>query len=285
MSRPILPALLFTLLAGVTPAPGQEAGHDLVLSADVGKKPDPASRVDSLLALLHAQDPARLREIEARYVGRGDPEKRLIEERFGLIEHRYRVDADPRGIYRRYQDGGLVGAALERALDEVVTGRYSGYYFFDGVIRPNPFAPDHALGRRESVLHEKVHLVQPGLYRALGLRCLWRDRSDPCVRSLEPVAVYLTEFASLERDSPARTDADINRAIERWLTLESMRCGYGRPVPRCPHPERVREYITEPLEVARRVARHGLEEGIRKYVEGLSAGEVAGLGPPPAGSR
>lgn len=268
----ILSAILPALLMAGTPAFGQEAVFDLV-RAPASTEPAPPS--DSLLALLDEQDPVRLREIEARYVERGDPEKRLIEERFGLISHHYRVDADPRGIYRRYRAEGLEGRSLVVALKEVVEGRFSAYYFFDGVIRPNVFAPDRFVGRRASALHEKIHLVQPSLYRKLGLRCNWKNPRDPCVRSLEPVAVYLTEFASLERDSPGRTDIQINRAIERWLALESRRCGYGRPAPRCPDAERVQEYLLEPRELARKVARYGLEEGIRRYVDGLSAGEIA----------
>lgn len=268
-------ALLGLVLAAAAPAvAAQEAAYDLLPAAG---DPDLARRADSLLALLDGQEPLRLREIEARYVDTGEPEKRLLEERFGLIVHHYRVDADPGGIYRRYRDGGLEGASLVAALEEIVSGRYSAYYFFDGVIRPNVFSPDRFVGRRESALHEKVHLVQPSLYRALGIRCIWRDPRDRCVRSLEPVAVYLTELARLERDSPWRTDTEKNRAIERHLELESMRCGYGRPAPRCPDVEGVQEYIVEPLALAREVARLGLEEGIRRYVGGMSVVEVVGL--------
>lgn len=285
MRRRTLSALLQVLLVTAIPARGQDAAFDLVRAEGDDRSADPVRRADSLLALLDQQDPARLLEIEARYVESGDPEKRLVEERFGLIAHHYRVDADPRGIYRRYRAEGLEGGSLVRALEEIVEGRYSAYYFFDGVIRPNVFAPDRFVGRRESALHEKIHLVQPSLYRALGVRCLWRDPHDRCVRSLEPVAVYLTEFASLERDSPGRTEAEINRVIERHLELESRRCGYGRPAPRCPDAEGVHEYIVEPLELAREVARRGLEEGIRSYIEGLSAVDVAGLAPERTGPR
>lgn len=238
-----------------------------------------AQPADSLRARLDAWEPARGAELEARFGEKGDPEKRLLELRFGLLHHRYRVDADPRGIVRRYREEGLEGAALQAALAEVLTGRYAAYYFFDGVIRPNVFAPARFTERPESALHEKVHLVQPALYQALGLRCSWHRPEDPCVRSLEPVAVYLTEFATLKRASPSRTDGSVNRAIERWLAVESVRCGYGRPVPRCPEPERVREYVVEPLELARTIERLGLEEGIRRYVESLAAGDLAGVGP------
>lgn len=269
---------LMALVVG-GPARAQEAAFEMVAAAGGDRTADPALHADSLLALLDLQDPERLRELEARYVDAGEPEKRLIEKRFGLIQHHYRVDADPRGIYRGYRAGGLEGRSLAGALEEIVGGRYAAYYFFDGVIRPNVFAPDRFLGRRESALHEKIHLVQPSLYRALGVRCVWRDPRDPCVRSLEPVAVYLTELAKLERDSPWRTDIEKNRAIERHLELESMRCGYGRPAPRCPDVEGVQEYIVEPLALARKVARLGLEEGIRRYIEALSAVEMAGLDP------
>jgi hypothetical protein len=234
---------------------------------------------DSLLARLDAWEASRRVELEARFGEKGDPEKRLLETRFGLFQHRYRVDADPHGIVRRYREEGLEGPALRAALEEVVTGRYAAYYFFDGVIRPNVFAPARFTEREASALHEKVHLVQPALYQALGLRCAWHRTDDACVRSLEPVAVYLTEFATLKRASLSRTDHSINRSIERWLAIESVRCGYGRPVPRCPEPQRVQQYVEEPLNLARKIARLGLEEGIVRYVESLSTGDLAGIGP------
>jgi hypothetical protein len=238
-----------------------------------------AQPADSLLARLDAWEPARRAELEARFGEQGDPEKRLLELRFGLFHHRYRVDADPHGIVRRYREEGLEGAALQAALAEVLTGRYAAYYFFDGVIRPNVFSPARFTERGESALHEKVHLVQPALYQTLGLRCAWHRPEDPCVRSLEPVAVYLTEFATLKRNSPSRTDQSVNRSIERWLAIESVRCGYGRPVPRCPEPERVDKYIVEPLELARTIGRLGLDQGIRRYVESLAPADLAGVGP------
>ena len=236
---------------------------------------------DSLLARLDAWEAVRGAELEARFGEKGDPEKRLLETRFGLFHHRYRVDADPHGIVRRYREEGLEGPALQAALEEVVAGRYAAYYFFDGVIRPNVFAPARFTERGASAVHEKVHLVQPALYQALGLRCLWHRTDDACVRSLEPVAVYLTEFATLKRASPSRTDQSVNRSIERWLAVESVRCGYGRPVPRCPAPERVQQYIVEPLELVRTIGRLGLEEGIRRYVESLASGDLAGVAPRP----
>jgi hypothetical protein len=238
-----------------------------------------AQPADNLLARLDAWEPARGAELEARFGERGDREKRLLEIRFGLLHHRYRVDADPREIVRRYREEGLEGAALQAALAEVLGGRYAAYYFFDGVIRPNVFAPARFAERAETAVHEKVHLVQPALYQAVGLRCAWHRTEDACVRSLEPVAVYLTEFATLKRNSPSRTDQSVNRAIERWLALESARCGYGRPVPRCPEPERVEQYIVEPLVLARTIGRLGLDQGIRRYVESLATGELAGVGP------
>ncbi|MGH7572276.1 MAG: hypothetical protein ACREMK_10575 [Gemmatimonadota bacterium] len=271
MRRHALPAILSALLLVGGPVLAQEASFDPVGG--------PWGRSDSLLALLDEQDPARLRELEAHYRDNADPEKRLLEKRFGLIEHRYRVDADPRGISRRWRAEGLEGEALERAVLEVVAGRYSAYYFFDGVIRPNVFAPPRFTKGIESALHEKVHLVQPALYRSLGLRCAWRRPDDPCVRSLEPVAVYLTEFARLKRASPSRTDRSVNRAIESWLAMEAQRCDYPKPVSRCPDAERVREYVNKPLDLARKIDRLGLEEGIRRFVEGLASGDLAGLAP------
>ncbi|HUP00159.1 MAG TPA: hypothetical protein VM737_01345 [Gemmatimonadota bacterium] len=41
---------------------------------------------------------------------------------------------------------------------------------------------------------------------------------------------------------------------------------------RCPAGDRVREYVQLPLELAREVSRHGLEEGIRRFVAGLEEG-------------
>lgn len=240
---------------------------------------------DNLLARLDEWEASQRAELEARFGEDGDPEKRLLEARFGLFHHSYRVDADPRGIVRRYREEGLDGPALHAALEEIVAGRYAAYYFFDGVIRPNVFAPARFTGRGESALHEKVHLVQPALYQALGLRCAWHRTDDACVRSLEPVAVYLTEFATLKRASPSRTDQSINRTIERWLAVESVRCGYGKPVPRCPAPERVDQYVFEPLELARTIGRLGVEEGIRHYVESLAAGDLAGIEPAPPSGR
>jgi hypothetical protein len=96
------------------------------------------------------------------------------------------------------------------------------------------------------------------------------------VRSLEPVAVYLTEFAVLKVESPGRSDASVNRMIARHLEAEAQRCGYGQPIPRCPRPERATDYVLLPLELTEEVARHGLEEGIRRFVRGLETPSLAG---------
>jgi hypothetical protein len=237
--------------------------------------PPANTRLAVLLPLLEGQDPARLEELEARYERNGNDEKRFLEEYFGVIEHRFRVDADPHGIYGRWREAGIATQGLALALEEIVAGRYSAYYFFDGVIRPNVFAPEAYLARTESALHEKVHLVQPSIYRALGLRCSWRESRDVCVRSLEPVAVYLTEFAVLKRQSPDRSDESINRAIARHLAEEAERCGLGRPVPRCPIPEQAMDYVVLPLQLTEEVARHGIEDGIRRFVRGLASPALA----------
>ena len=106
-----------------------------------------AQPADSLLARLDEWEASQRAELEARFGEDGDPEKRLLEARFGLFRHSYRVDADPRGIVRRYREEGLDGPALHAALEEIVAGRYAAYYFFDGVIRPNVFAPARFTGR------------------------------------------------------------------------------------------------------------------------------------------
>lgn len=268
MNRRISRALLLAGLAALVPIAGRAWGQEI----GVG----PEARVDGLLPLLEGHDPARLELLEARYERNGDAGKRFLEQYFGVIEHRYRVDADPRGIYRRWRNGGVASHSLVAALEEIVAGRYSAYYFFDAVIRPNVFAPEAYLARPESALHEKVHLVQPSIYRALGLRCAWRDPRDSCVRSLEPVAVYLTEFAILKVESPERSDDSVNRMIARHLEGEAQRCGYGQPIPRCPRPERATDYVLLPLELTEEVARHGLEEGIRRFVRGLGTPSLAG---------
>lgn len=226
---------------------------------------------DSLRRALDSYDRARAERLEALYGETGEGEKRLLEQRFGLIEHRFRVSGAPAGIYRawaRQSEGDGVGA--DDVVAEITAGRYAAYYFFDGVIRPNVFARDAAVRRQESPVHEKVHLIQPALYRALGLRCRWRHGGDPCRRSLEPVAVYLTEYALLKRRDPQRSDASVNRSIDHYLALEHRRCRPA-PVPRCPTVEPIEEYVTLPLALARAVERYGLEEGIRRFVESLEA--------------
>ena len=265
------------LLAFPTPMEAFQALGSVILTAP---PPRDTAPLDSLLSVLDGFDRARLHELEVRYERSGNPEKRLLERRFGTIEHRYRVDADPRGIYRALKGDGpgtrSRGAVdPERAIEEVLAGRFTAYYFFDGVIRPNVFAREPRRGRVESALHEKVHLIQPGVYRSLGIACRWLYRGDGCVRSLEPVAVYLTEYALLARRFPGRPEAEINGDIERWLALEAVRCGYGASVRRCPAGERAPDYVLLPLDLAREVARHGLEEGIRRFVSGLDVTPLA----------
>jgi hypothetical protein len=231
--------------------------------------PAVSAELDSLLQILDRFDADRVDELVARYDQRGNAEKRRLEQRFGVIEHRFRVDADPRGIFRRWVAAGRGEPILIDALKEITQGRYAAYYFFDGVIRPNVFASDRYLARLESAIHEKVHLIQPAIYRQLGLRCRWTNPRDSCVRSLEPVAVYLTEYAVLNRRSPHLSDGSINRAIEEHLALEAERCQYAGGTPRCPAEHRVHEYMELPLEVARLVERHGLKGGIARFVKHL----------------
>jgi hypothetical protein len=273
---PAWPSLgLAALLAGAVPAHADQELDPLVRAVRATvtvPAENPGTRLDSLQALLELYERDRIVEIEARYDQNGNAGKRLLERRFGVIEHRFRVDADPRGIYRRWRDGARGEEDLVRALEEITEGRFTAYYFFDGVIRPNIFATEDLLSREESALHEKVHLIQPSVYRALGIDCFWLDRRDACVRSLEPVAVYLTEYALLKRQSPGRSDASINRAIERHLVREGERCGYGLPLPRCPAGDQATAYIVLPLDLAREVSRHGLEWGIRRFVAGLTSG-------------
>jgi hypothetical protein len=235
----------------------------------LGSPPAASAELDSLLQILERFDADRVDELVARYDQRGNAEKRSLEQRFGVIQHRFRVDADPRGIFQRWVAAGYGESILVDALKEITQGRYSAYYFFDGVIRPNVFASDRYLARQESAVHEKVHLIQPAIYRRLSLRCRWTNPLDSCVRSLEPVAVYLTEYAVLDRRSPHLPDGSINRAIERYLVREAERCRYATDTPRCPAPHRIREYIELPLEVARLVERHGLEGGIVRFVNHL----------------
>lgn len=261
-------AVLAALLAGPVPARADQSLGRVAVELRAAARPGPLAGYDS----------TRAREIEARYERNGNAEKRLLERRFGVIEHRFRVDSDPSGILRRLGGAGDIRRRAEGALGEILAGQFSAYYFFDGVIRPNVFAPESYLDREESAIHEKVHLIQPSVYKALGIRCVWKSRRDGCVRSLEPVAVYLTEFALLKRQSPDRSDLSVNRAIERHLALEAFRCGSGTPAPRCPAADRALEYVHQPRDLARHVSRHGLEEGIRRFVTGLAA-------PPPQDAR
>jgi hypothetical protein len=246
-----------------------DVGPTAIPLLGVDSPPAASAELDSLLQILERFDSGRVDELAARYDQRGNVEKRRLEKRFGVIEHRFRVNADPRGIFQRWVAAGYGEAVLVDTLKEITQGRYAAYYFFDGVIRPNVFASDRYLARQESAIHEKVHLIQPAVYRQLGLRCRWANALDPCVRSLEPVAVYLTEYAALNRRSPYLSDGSINRAIENYLVLEAERCRNAGGTPRCPAPHRVHEYIELPLEVARLVERHGLEGGIARFVDHL----------------
>ena len=246
-----------------------DVGPTSIPLGGVDSPPAASAELDSLLQILDRFDSDRVDELVARYDQRGNAEKRRLEKRFGVIEHRFRVNADPRGIFQCWVAAGHGEPVLVDALKEITEGRYAAYYFFDGVIRPNVFASDRYVARQESAIHEKVHLIQPAIYRQLGLRCRWKNPLDPCVRSLEPVAVYLTEFAVLNRRSPYRSDGSINRAIENYLVLEAERCRYVGGRPRCPAPHRVNEYIELPLEVAHLVERHGLEGGIARFVDRL----------------
>jgi hypothetical protein len=274
--RYTLIGLLFGVAAVVYPA---DLASQILAHTDVEPGPIPllevdsppaaSAELDSLLQILERFDSGRVDELVARYDQRGNAEKRRLEKRFGVIEHRFRVDADPRGIFQRWVAAGYREAVLVGALREITQGRYAAYYFFDGVIRPNVFASDRYLARQESAIHEKVHLIQPAVYRQLGLRCRWANALDPCVRSLEPVAVYLTEYVVLNRRSPYLSDGSINHAIENYLVLEAERCRHAGGKPRCPAPYRVHEYIELPLELARLVERYGLKGGIARFVDHL----------------
>ncbi len=230
--------------------------------------------VDSLLGVVERYDHQRAAVLERRYADSGESERRLLERRFGIVHHHFRVRAKPREIVGYWMRGPSTKADLLDVLEEIVDGRYAAYYFFDGVIRPNVFAPDRAQSRDETPVHEKVHLLQPEIYKALGIRCDWTLRASGCVRSLEPVAVYLAEFASASVQAPALTDGEINARIGRYLAFESARCR-NAPTPRCPSGVGVAEYLVLPLSLVREVDRHGLEEGIRRFVEGLEPREMA----------
>ena len=282
-------AILLALIVGIDPAAAMQEINAIAGSVDLARLPvtlepteDIDARLDDARQALARHDRNRARELESRYEQSGNPEKRLIERRFGVIEHRFRVSADPYEILRRWEDG-LDPKAREnpnqvvRILEEITEGRYAAYYFFDAVIRPNVFAPEARLERHESTVHEKVHLIQPSVYKALGIRCIWIDPDDPCIRSLEPVAVYLTEYAILKRAAPDRSDVSVNRAIMTYLDLEATRCGHSRPRARCPAARQVTEYMLLPGELAHEVARHGLEEGIRRFVAGLAASNPVAL--------
>jgi hypothetical protein len=274
-------AILSALLVGIDSASAMQS---------IEPTEDVQARLVDMRQALARFDRDQSRELELRYERSGNPEKRLLERRFGVIEHRFRVSADPHEILRRWEDGLEPKlrddpSRVLSILEEITEGRYAAYYFFDAVIRPNVFAPEVRLERHESTVHEKVHLIQPSVYKALGIRCIWMDPHNPCVRSLEPVAVYLTEYAMLKRAAPERTDASVNRAIMTYLDLEAARCGYPVPVARCPAARQVTEYILLPRELAREVARHGLEEGIRRFVAGLTSQGTVAVQHSPADQR
>lgn len=228
---------------------------------------------DQLRTSLDAYDTAQAEALERLYRENGDAEKRLLERRFGLIDHRFRVSASPAGIYGVWERSSEDPSIRLAALQEIAEGRYAAYYFFDGVIRPNVFARVATVRRQESPVHEKIHLIQPALYHALGITCRWRSAADPCARSVEPVAVYLTEYAILKRSDPHRSDVSVNRAIERYLAQEEDRCRTA-PASRCATRERLQEYVTLPRALAREVERRGLEEGLRRFIRALAAAEV-----------
>lgn len=234
----------------------------------------PAAAVDSFVGLLESFDRDRARRIEAHYREAGNGEKRLVEKRFGLVEHRFRVSADPREIYRYWDPRRHATWIRAEVLREITEGWYSAYYFFDGVIRPNVFAASWRTRSDETAVHEKIHLLQPRLYEVLGIRCRWRRLGDPCAASMEPVAAYLTEWALRKRNTPWRRDASVNRGAMRHFEHESRRCRANESLPRCPEGRRVREYLVLPIEVARLVERHGLEEGLRRFVRAIDAGEI-----------
>lgn len=247
--------------------------HPIAVARSVAT--NPTNTVDRLLGALASYDRSRAETIEDHYREAGNREKRLIEKRFGLVEHRFRVDADPREIYRYWDTGRHAAWVRAEVLREITEGWFSAYYFFDGVIRPNVFAPRWRLDSDETAVHEKIHLLQPRLYEVLGLACRWRRLDDPCAASMEPVAAYLTEWAVRKRSAPWRSDHSVNRGVRLHFERESERCRENLALPRCPEARRVQHYLVLPLEVADRVERHGLEEGLRRFVEAIGEGEVA----------
>lgn len=236
---------------------------------------NPAAALDTFIDALESFDRARAEAIEEHYREAGNREKRLLEKRFGLVEHRFRVSADPRDIYAYWDTGRHAARVRAEVLREITEGWYSAYYFFDGVIRPNVFARAWRLRSDETAVHEKIHLLQPRLYATLDLTCRWRRLDDPCAASMEPVAAYLTEWAVRKRVTPWRDDKSVNRRVGLHFERESRRCQENRSLPRCPEARRVHQYLVLPIEIAKLVDRYGLEGGLRRFVEAIGEGEVA----------
>lgn len=236
---------------------------------------NPATALDDFREVLDGFDRVRAEKIEQHYRETGNREKRLLEKRFGLVEHRFRVSADPRDIYAYWDTGRHAAWIRAEVLREITEGWYSAYYFFDGVIRPNVFAPLWRLRSEETAVHEKIHLLQPRLYAALDLACRWRSLDDPCAASMEPVAAYLTEWAVRKRATPWRDDRSVNRSVGIHFERESRRCRQNESLPRCPEARRVQQYLVLPVEIAKLVDRYGLEGGLRRFVEAIDEGEVA----------
>lgn len=274
--------VVFELIGGTGSAPAQEistreAGPRLerhAVSVARNAARNPAQAADSLTGLLGTYDRERARSIERHYHEAGNAEQRILEKRFGLIRHSFRVSADPRGIYGYWDSKRHPAWVRFEVLREITEGWYSAYYFFDGVIRPNVFARTKRVYSDDTAVHEKVHLIQPRLYATIGLACHWKMLDDACAASMEPVAAYLTEYAMLKRNAPGLDDKSLNRRLQRHFEGEAERCDANRSLARCPESRRVREYLVLPIEIARFVDRHGLEGGIRRFVEAIDQGDV-----------
>ena len=123
--RYTLIGLLFGVAAVVYPASLASqilARTDVVPTAipllGVDSPPAASAELDSLLQILERFDSDRVDELAARYDQRGNVEKRRLEKRFGVIEHRFRVNADPRGIFQCWVAAGHGEAVLVDALKE-----------------------------------------------------------------------------------------------------------------------------------------------------------------------
>jgi len=274
--------VVFELFGGAGTAPAQEMStgereprlerHPVSVARNGAR--NSAQAADSLTGFLGTYDRERARSIERHYREVGNAEKRVLEERFGLIRHSFRVSADPRGIYSYWDPKRHSSWIRFEVLREITEGWYSAYYFFDGVIRPNVFAGTRRVYSDETAVHEKVHLIQPRLYAAIGLECHWKRLDDPCAASMEPVAAYLTEYAMLKRIAPGLDDKSLNRRLQRRFEREAERCDANRSLARCPDSRRVQEYLVLPIEIARFVDQYGLEGGLRRFVEAIDEGDV-----------